>query len=248
MLEASRPALPEEQRGMDLDELIKAYAEHGEKDKEARQLARAQKRAEKKRQDASSWNPRDPPKHPVPGSPDGDDYADLGPLPDAGGISESSKREAAEWKYRGDGAMKAKRFMEAVGFYKQALQRDPLNHAIYSNRSMALLKLNQAAMALEDARWCRRLAPWFVKGCYREGMARMAMMDFDRASQVFWTAYCMDNENYEMAELFKEAVAKGKAVAARERGESVSDSEDEDEAAAGGAGGDRELETAKIDE
>ena len=57
-------------------------------------------------------------------------------------------------KAKGNAALQAKNFDEAVDFYSQAIELDGSNHVYYSNRSAAYLSNSQAAEALNDAEKC----------------------------------------------------------------------------------------------
>jgi Flp pilus assembly protein TadD len=48
-------------------------------------------------------------------------------------------------------------YATAVSLYTDALQLDPTNHILYSNRSAALVKMGQFAQALQDAIRAREL-------------------------------------------------------------------------------------------
>ncbi len=56
-----------------------------------------------------------------------------------------------ELKKKGNDAMKDNDFDLAVKFYSEAIEQSPDNHVLYSNRSAALMKLDNFEAALEDA-------------------------------------------------------------------------------------------------
>ncbi|KAL7742551.1 hypothetical protein ACLKA6_003998 [Drosophila palustris] len=58
-------------------------------------------------------------------------------------------------------------FATAVLLYTDALQLDPGNHILYSNRSAARLKQGQFAAALQDATQARELCPQWPKAYFR---------------------------------------------------------------------------------
>ncbi|XP_074042834.1 tetratricopeptide repeat protein 28 [Leptinotarsa decemlineata] len=62
-------------------------------------------------------------------------------------------------------------FATAVALYTDALQLDPTNHILYSNRSAARLKQGLFAQALQDAVTARDLCPTWPKAYYRQGVA-----------------------------------------------------------------------------
>lgn len=58
-------------------------------------------------------------------------------------------------------------YSTAVALYTEALQLDPSNHILYSNRSAARLKQGLFAQALQDAIAARDLCPTWPKAYYR---------------------------------------------------------------------------------
>lgn len=53
----------------------------------------------------------------------------------------------------------------------QAIDLDPTNATLLSNRSLCWVRLGQPEHALTDAKACRALRPDWSKACYREGAA-----------------------------------------------------------------------------
>jgi hypothetical protein len=53
----------------------------------------------------------------------------------------------------------------------QAIDLNPSDGTLLSNRSLCWIKLGQAEHALADAKACRALRPDWSKACYREGAA-----------------------------------------------------------------------------
>lgn len=53
----------------------------------------------------------------------------------------------------------------------QAIDLNPSDGTLHSNRSLCWMKLGQAEQALADAKACRALRPDWSKACYREGAA-----------------------------------------------------------------------------
>lgn len=53
----------------------------------------------------------------------------------------------------------------------QAIDLDPTDATLLSNRSLCWIRLDQAEHALDDAKACRALRPDWPKACYREGAA-----------------------------------------------------------------------------
>jgi tetratricopeptide (TPR) repeat protein len=53
----------------------------------------------------------------------------------------------------------------------QAIDLDPTNATVLSNRSLSWMRLGQPDQALADARSCKELKPDWSKAWYREGSA-----------------------------------------------------------------------------
>lgn len=60
-------------------------------------------------------------------------------------------------------------------WFLQAIELDPADATLYSNRSFCHLKLGEAGDALCDANSCIRLRPEWQKGYYRKGAALMSL-------------------------------------------------------------------------
>lgn len=63
-------------------------------------------------------------------------------------------------KTKGNKAFSAKNFDEAIDLFSQAIQLDPSNHVLYSNRSAAHAGKKQWDAALEDAENVRTPPPF----------------------------------------------------------------------------------------
>uniref|UniRef100_A0A087YR14 Uncharacterized protein n=2 Tax=Poecilia formosa TaxID=48698 RepID=A0A087YR14_POEFO len=82
---------------------------------------------------------------------------------DDGSRSALSKAEFMEKVRQSNEACQRGDFQEAVHLYGDALQADPQNCILYSNRSAAFLKLGQHQAALEDAEKACGLNPKWPK-------------------------------------------------------------------------------------
>ncbi|XP_030383298.1 tetratricopeptide repeat protein 28 [Scaptodrosophila lebanonensis] len=76
-------------------------------------------------------------------------------------------------------------FATAVLLYTDALQLDPSNHILYSNRSAARLKQGQFAAALQDATQARELCPQWPKAYFRQGVALQCLGRYGEALASF---------------------------------------------------------------
>jgi hypothetical protein len=85
---------------------------------------------------------------------------------------------AEKTKERGNDEFKkgsSKGYEIAKRFYSLSLSFDPMQHAVYSNRSFANLKLGLPHFAAADAERCVAICPHFVKGHIRLADAYLAM-------------------------------------------------------------------------
>ncbi|XWS57699.1 hypothetical protein CRYUN_Cryun09bG0195800 [Craigia yunnanensis] len=125
-------------------------------------------------------------------------------------VTPEAKKKAAEAKSRGDEAFKSKDFHMAVDAYTQAIDLDPTDATLHSNRSLCWIRLGQAEHALTDAKACRALRPDWPKACYREGAALRLLQKYDEAANAFYEGVKLDPENKELVNAFREAVEAGR--------------------------------------
>jgi tetratricopeptide (TPR) repeat protein len=57
----------------------------------------------------------------------------------------------------------------------QAIELDPADATLYSNRSLCLLQIGEATEALSDTSTCIKMRPEWIKGYYRKGTALMSL-------------------------------------------------------------------------
>ncbi len=67
----------------------------------------------------------------------------------------------------------------------QAIDLDPTDATLLSNRSLCWIRLGQPEHALADAKACRALRPDWPKACYREGAALRLLQACSRVP--FWS-------------------------------------------------------------
>ncbi|KAK7285138.1 hypothetical protein RJT34_19898 [Clitoria ternatea] len=125
-------------------------------------------------------------------------------------VSPEAKRRAAEAKSRGDEAFKGKDYHMAIDSYTQAIDLNPADATLLSNRSLCWIRLGQAEHALADAKACRALRPDWPKACYREGAALRVLQKFEEAANAFYEGVTLDPENKELVNAFREAVEAGR--------------------------------------
>ncbi|KAJ4955154.1 hypothetical protein NE237_011937 [Protea cynaroides] len=125
-------------------------------------------------------------------------------------VTPEAKQKALEAKSRGDDAFKRKDYLMAVDAYTQAIDLDPTDGTLLSNRSLCWIRLGQADHALADAKACRVLRPNWSKAWYREGAALRLLQRFDESASAFYEGIKFDPENKELVNAFREAVEAGR--------------------------------------
>ncbi|KAL7204845.1 hypothetical protein ACSBR2_017870 [Camellia fascicularis] len=119
--------------------------------------------------------------------------------------SETGKEqeEKKEIKLQRDAITPKQDMVEAIDF-------DPTDATLLSNRSLCWIRLGQAEHALNDAKACRALRPDWPKACYREGAALRLLQKFDEAANSFYEGVTLDPENKALVDAFREAVEAGR--------------------------------------
>ncbi|KNE62151.1 hypothetical protein AMAG_07396 [Allomyces macrogynus ATCC 38327] len=92
---------------------------------------------------------------------------------------------ADQLKAAGNKAFSAGQFQDAIKHFSAAIEVDPKNHVLYSNRSAAYASLKQFPDALRDAEKTVELAPQWAKGYSRLGAARHGLGDLDAAKEAY---------------------------------------------------------------
>ncbi|KPI38732.1 Heat shock-like protein [Cyphellophora attinorum] len=110
-------------------------------------------------------------------------------------------------KAEGNKAFAAKNFEEAVDKFSQAIELDPTNHVLYSNRSGAYASLKKYDDALKDATKTTEIKPDWSKGWGRKGTALHGQGDLLGAMDAFDEALKLDPANAQ-AKSGKDAVQR----------------------------------------
>ncbi|KAH8369013.1 hypothetical protein KR200_002754 [Drosophila serrata] len=100
-----------------------------------------------------------------------------------------------ELKEKGNQALNAEKFDEAVAAYTEAIALDGKNHVLYSNRSAAHAKAGNFESALEDAEKTIELNPTWAKGYSRKGAAAAGLQDFMKAFEAYNEGLKYDPQN-----------------------------------------------------
>ncbi|KAJ4300003.1 Hsp90 cochaperone [Kalmusia sp. IMI 367209] len=98
-------------------------------------------------------------------------------------------------KAEGNKLFAAKKFEESIEKFSQAIELDPSNHVLYSNRSGAHASLRDYAKALDDANKVVEIKPDWSKGWGRKGTALHGSGDLVGATDAFEQALKLDANN-----------------------------------------------------
>ncbi|KAI0662937.1 activator of Hsp70 and Hsp90 chaperone [Cubamyces menziesii] len=90
-------------------------------------------------------------------------------------------------KEEGNKAFQAKDYDKAIELFSKALELDPNNFVLWSNRSAAKAGKRQWQAALEDAEQCIKVNPTWSKGYARKGAALHGQRRYDEAIQAYET-------------------------------------------------------------
>ncbi|XP_058834454.1 uncharacterized protein LOC131691809 [Topomyia yanbarensis] len=88
---------------------------------------------------------------------------------------------ADELKEEGNKCVKAANFTEAILHYTHAIKLNPNDPILFSNRSLAFLKMQQYYYANEDADKAIALNPTWAKGYYRKAEVYIAVGQYETA-------------------------------------------------------------------
>nr|XP_023924197.1 ankyrin-1-like isoform X1 [Quercus suber] len=109
-------------------------------------------------------------------------------------------------KSKGEDAFKRKDYLGAICWYTEAINADPSDATVLSNRSLCWARMNEGSRALSDAEACVALRPDWPKAYYREGVAYRLLKDFVKSAYSFNRALELDPKNEELQKAFWEAV------------------------------------------
>eukprot|EP00276_Gloeochaete_wittrockiana_P003299 CAMPEP_0184646954 /NCGR_PEP_ID=MMETSP0308-20130426/3778_1 /TAXON_ID=38269 /ORGANISM="Gloeochaete witrockiana, Strain SAG 46.84" /LENGTH=576 /DNA_ID=CAMNT_0027077481 /DNA_START=36 /DNA_END=1766 /DNA_ORIENTATION=+ len=115
------------------------------------------------------------------------------------------KQQAEAAKNKGNEAFKASKHDEAVKYFSEAIELDPLNHVLYSNRSASYASLGQYDKALEDATKCVDIKSDWAKGYSRKGFALTKLNQFDEAIATYKKGLELDPSNEQLLAGLQEA-------------------------------------------
>ena len=129
-------------------------------------------------------------------------------------IFAASRARAEKRREDGNARFKEGDYTQAVVHYTSCLTIDSSNHVAYANRSACFLKLGHHEKALFDATRCAELAPTFVKGRFRVGLALHALGRFAEAAAALAEAERLDPKNAQIKDALKMAAFKARQTGA----------------------------------
>lgn len=89
--------------------------------------------------------------------------------------------EIQRLKEKGNECVRNKNYAESVLHYTHAIKLDPLGYSLYSNRSLAFLKMQHFYFAMEDAKEAIKLKPDWAKGYFRKAEVEFSTFHFSDA-------------------------------------------------------------------
>jgi len=122
---------------------------------------------------------------------------------------------ASATRRAGNESFVAGNYEQAEKKYTESLEKDGSCAKTWANRAAARLKLKKYADARDDARASRTLDPLFVKAWYREGEAALELEEYEDSALAFFEGLQIDGDNADCKRMFDEAIARGRAAAAR---------------------------------
>uniref|UniRef100_A0A0D3GYY8 Uncharacterized protein n=1 Tax=Oryza barthii TaxID=65489 RepID=A0A0D3GYY8_9ORYZ len=111
----------------------------------------------------------------------------------------------AELKSLASRAAQIKDYLSAAEFYSKAIDLDPDDATLLSNRSLCWLHMGDGDKALPDAHECRKKRPDWPKACYRQRTVLMLLKDYRRACEALFDGLKLDPENAEIEDALREA-------------------------------------------
>ena len=111
---------------------------------------------------------------------------------------------AKEWKDKGNALVKEKKYKDALDCYSKAIEIDPNDPILYSNRSAMHLNLAQFDDSLKDAEKAISLKPDYAKAYLRKGKALEGQEKFKEALEAYKLGLEKDNQNAQLLQASKE--------------------------------------------
>ncbi|KAK8813640.1 stress-inducible protein STI1 [Blastocystis sp. ATCC 50177/Nand II] len=123
---------------------------------------------------------------------------------------------AAAKKAEGNAFYAKKMYKEAIKCYTEAIEADPTNHILYSNRAMAYSGLSMWREAKKDGLECIRLNKEFLKGYHRAANAMIQLSEFVEAEDILNQGLKYNSNDPNLLALLRIAEPKAKEMRERE--------------------------------
>ena len=115
-----------------------------------------------------------------------------------------------DYKAIGDAAFRSGNFQEAITGYSNALELDPTNYVLLSNRSAAHLKAANKSKSLQDAKACVDANPNFTKGYSRLAAAQQSLGRWNDAKESYEKLLSLEPDNAVAKKGLEDCKAKSK--------------------------------------
>ena len=114
---------------------------------------------------------------------------------------------AKDWKDKGNALVKEKKYKEALDCYSKAIEIDPNDPILYSNRSLMHSNLSEFDEALKDAEKAISIKPDYAKAYLRKGKALEGQQKLKEALDTYKLGLEKDKQNTQLLEASKELEA-----------------------------------------
>ena len=113
---------------------------------------------------------------------------------------------AASWKDKGNQYVQEKQYLEALNCYTKAIELDPNDPILYSNRSAMFYNLNEFNNAIIDAEMAIQLRPQYAKAYLRKGNALEAQYKYKEALDDYELGLKQDPKHSQLIEAKKSVI------------------------------------------
>jgi tetratricopeptide (TPR) repeat protein len=135
--------------------------------------------------------------------------------PTSGPTPEEAQAQADDLKFKGNAAINAKNYDEAISCYTEALalvSDGPESHVYHSNRAAAYCYQKKYQEAVDDCEACIGLCPDYVKAHARLGLANFFLERYDDAVAAYERALEIEPDNKANQDSLKQARNKLRKV------------------------------------
>ena len=94
-------------------------------------------------------------------------------------------------KEEGNNSIKEKRYQDAVECYSAALKLKPREHTVFSNRSLAYLRIGKLEESLSDAQMCVEVCPQFARGYMRKAVTLNMLQRLEESREAAVAGYLL---------------------------------------------------------